>query len=338
MAMLATLEGNEATGTDDYILSRMFEPNDGLGVELLGVAGWNYAKGKVANAARNALKNKRIFIVPELIYCDQMDKPLDMGMVQLFGMDIDYSTELLGRNIVKSLTDTAKKAISKVHKSAVSSTRKAAKNVLKEVKKQSKDPFYAAKVAISPTLQTRAISKTDPTGISTKVFDKTYKFAPDVLPNLAVDKATKESIKLDPTGVSQTLYKMGQKAKDVVKTSTPAGAYDYYARQQKKAQEKAQAEEIANRIKAEREQRINELKKYSNYKKSKENSGTSTAAATSQEPQIIYQQIPGTTQYIPVTTETPGFDWFGLINWKTALLAGGIAYFVFGRGKRGKRK
>lgn len=334
MAMLATLEGPEVVESDDYILGRMFEPNDGLGVELLGVDGWNYAKNKVANAARNALKNKRLFIVPEIIYCDQMDKPLDMGMVQLFGMDVDYSTELLGRNIVKSLTDTAKKAISAVHKAGVSSTRKAAKNVWKEVKKQSKDPFYAAKVAISPTLQTRAISKSDPTGISTKVFEKTYKFAPDVLPNLAVDKATKESIKLDPTGVSQTLYKMGQKGKDVVKTTTPAGTFEYYQRQQKKQQEQQAANEIADRIKAEREQRINELKAYSDYKKSK----AAATTQTTQEPQIIYQQVPGTTEYVPVPTEPAGFDWSGLLNWKTALLAGGLAYFVFGRkGKRGRK-
>ena len=214
MAMLATLEGTETTGKDEYILSRMFSPNDGLGVELLGVDGWNFVKRKVANAARAALKNKRLFIVPEIIYCDQMDKPLDMGMVQLFGMDLDYCNELLGFNIVKSLTDTAQKGIKMVHDTAVKGTKKVAKGGFNEIKKQTKDPFYALQVSISPTLQTRAISKTDPTGISTKIIGKTYKLAPDVLPNLLVDKATKESIKLDPTGVSQKLYKMAETAKE----------------------------------------------------------------------------------------------------------------------------
>lgn len=318
MPMLATLEGTETTGTDDYILSRMFSPNDGLGVELLGVDGWNYAKRKVANAARNALKNRRLFIVPEIIYCDQMDKPVDIGMVQLFGMDVDYCTELLGYNPFKSITDTAKKAIKTVHDTAVKSTKKVAKGGWKEIKKQVKDPFYALKVSMSPTLQTRAISKTDPTGMSTKVFEKTYKLAPDVLPNLLVDKATKESIKLDPTGVSQKLYKMGQKAKKVITRTTPAGAMDaYQAAQRKKAAEQAR-------------------------KKAAEQA-QEQAAEQAQQPTIIYQQMPGTTQYVPVstepeTTEPAGFDWSGLLNWKTLAVGGVVAYFIFGRGKRGKRK
>lgn len=318
MAMLATLEG-EQTGTDDYILARMFSPNDGLGVELLGVDGWNYAKRKVANAARSALKNKRLFIVPEIIYCDQVDKPLDMGMVQLFGMDVDYCTELLGFNPFKSITDTAKKAIQTVHDTAVKSTKKVVKGGLKEIKKQVKDPFYAFKVSTSPTLQARAISKTDPTGISTKVFEKTYKLAPDVLPNLLVDKATKASINLDPTGVSQKLYKMGQSAKKVITKTTPAGAMDaYQAAQRKKAAEQA-------RKKAEEQEQ-------------------EQATEQAQQPTIIYQQMPGTTQYVPVptepqTTEPAGFDWSGLLNWKTLAVGGVVAYLVFGRGrgKRGKR-
>lgn len=339
MAMLATLEGTETTGTDEYILSRMFSPNDGLGVELLGIDGWNFAKSKVANAARNALKNKRLFIVPEIIYCDQMDKPLDMGMVQLFGMDIDYCTELLGVNIVKSLTDTAKKGIKMVHDTAVKSTKKVAKGGFNEIKKQTKDPFYAFQVSMSPTLQTRAISKTDPTGISTKVFDKTYKLAPDVLPNLLVDKATKESIKLDPTGVSQKLYKTGEKAKEIIIKTTPAGAMDAY--------QEAQRKEAAKRA-AERAKSITKTVEYTKgtaYQEAQRKQAAKQAAeraaaerAAQQEPTIIYEQMPGTTQYVPVTTETAGFDWSGLLNWKTALLAGGIAYFVFGRGKRGKRK
>lgn len=322
MAMLATLEGNETTGTDEYILSRMFEPNDGLGVELLGVDGWNYAKRKVANAARNALKNKRLFIVPEIIYCDQIDKPLDMGMVQLFGMDVDYGTELLGYNIIKSLADTAKKAIDTVHDTAVKSTKKVAKSGWKEVKKQVKDPSYALQVSMSPTLQARAIAKTDPTGITTKVFDKTYKFAPDVLPNLLVAKATKESVKLDPTGVSQKIYKMAEKSKDVITKTTPAGAYDAYQDAQRKRQAAKAAEQA---------------------QKNRQGVSDNLYTTPEQQPAIIYQQMPGTTQYVPVPTEPTttapaGFDWTGLLNWKTVLLAGGIAYFVFGRGKRGKRK
>lgn len=325
MAMLATLEGTETTGKDDYILSRMFEPNDGLGVELLGVEGWNYAKSKVANAARNALKNRRLFIVPEIIYCDQMDKPLDMGMVQLFGMDIDYCTELLGFNPFKSITDTAKKAVKTVHDAAVKSTKKVVKGGLKEIKKQVKDPGYALQVSMSPTLQARAIAKTDPTGISTKVFDKTYKFAPDVLPNLLVEKATKESVKLDPTGVSQKLYKMAEKSKDVITKTTPAGAMDAYQEAQRKKQAKKAAEQAQTN-----KQKVSD----SLYK---------TSQTETQQPTIIYQQMPGTTQYVPVPTEaaTPapsGFDWSGLLNFKTLAVGGLIAYFVFGRGKRGKRK
>ncbi len=322
MAMLATLEGEE-TGKDNYILSRMFSPNDGLGVELLGVDGWNYAKRKVATAARNALKNKRLFIVPEIIYCDQVDKPLDLGMVQLFGMDVDYCTELLGFNPFKSITDVAKKAVQTVHDTAVKSTKKVIKGGLSEIKKQVKDPFYALKVSMSPTLQARAISKTDPTGISTKVFEKTYKLAPDVLPNLMVDKATKASIKLDPTGVSQKLYKMAEKSKKVITKTTPAGAMDaYQAAQRKKAAEQSRkkAEEQARKEAAER------------------------ARAQAQEPTIIYQQMPGTTQYVPVptepqTTETAGFDWSGLLNWKTLAVGGVVAYLIFGRrGNGGKRR
>ena len=333
MAMLATLEGTETTGTDEYILSRMFSPNDGLGVELLGIDGWNFAKRKVANAARAALKNKRLFIVPEIIYCDQMDKPVDMGMVQLFGMDLDYCTEMLGLNIVKSLTDTAKKGIKMVHDTAVKSTKKVAKGGFNEIKKQTKDPFYALQVSISPTLQTRAISKTDPTGISTKVIDKTYKLAPDVLPNLLVDKATKESIKLDPTGVSQTLYKMAETAKNVIPKTTPAGAMDAY--------QEAQRKQAAKRAAEEAQKKLNPMTGYQEAQRkfaarqAAERAAAERAAAE-QNPTIIYQQTPGETQYVPVMSPA-GFDLSGLLNWKTVLLAGGIAYFVFGRGKRGRK-
>lgn len=321
MAMLATLEGTETTGKDDYILSRMFSPNDGLGVELMGVEGWNYAKRKVANAARNALKNKRLFIVPEIIYCDQMDKPIDMGIVQLFGMDIDYCTELLGRNVFKKIVDKGKKAVKTVHDTAVKSTKKVAKGGFEEIKKQVKDPFYALKVSMSPTLQTRAISRTDPTGISTKVLDKTYKLAPDVLPNLLVDKATKESVKLDPTGVSQNLFKWGKKSKSIITKTTPAGAID----ELKKAQRKQAAEQAQKKAFEQRKETAEQ------------------AAEQAQQPTIIYQQMPGTTQDVPVpaepqTTEPAVFDWSGLINWKTLAVGGVVAYFVFGRGKRGKRR
>lgn len=316
MAMLATLEGEE-TGKDNYILSRMFSPNDGLGVELLGVDGWNYAKRKVATAARNALKNKRLFIVPEIIYCDQVDKPLDFGMVQLFGMDVDYCTELLGFNPFKSIADTAKKAVQTVHDTAVKSTKKVIKGGLSEIKKQVKDPFYALKVSISPTLQARAVSKTDPTGISTKVFEKTYKLAPDVLPNLLVDKATKESIKLDPTGISQKLYKMAEKSKKVITKITPSGAIDAYQEAQRK-----KAAEQARKKAAEQAQEQEQA----------------------QQPTIIYQQMPGTTQYVPVPTEPQttapaAFDWSGLLNWKTLAVGGVVAYLIFGRrGNGGKRR
>lgn len=342
MAMLATLEGTETTGTDEYILSRMFSPNDGLGCELLGVDGWNFAKSKVATAAMNALKNKRLFIVPEIIYCDQIDKPMDMGMVQLFGMDVDYCTELLGLNIVKSLTDTAKKGIKMVHDTAVKSTKKVAKGGLKEIKKQTKDPFYALQVSMSPTLQTRAISKTDPTGISTKVIDKTYKLAPDVLPNLIVDKATKESIKLDPTGVSQKLYKTGEKAKELIIKTTPAGAMDAYQEAQRKQAAK-QAAERAKSITA-----TAEYTKGTAYQEAQRKQAAKQAAERAAEQARINRQrvadnLFHTSENLPVLTEpqttyTAGFDWSGLLNWKTVLLAGGIAYFVFKRGKRGKRK
>ena len=169
MAMLATLEG-EQIGTDEYILSRMFSPNDGLGVELLGVDGWNFAKRKVANAARNALKNKRLFIVPEIIYCDQMDKPVDMGMVQLFGIDIEYCNELLGWNPVKSITKAAKKAVSEVTKAVAKAPEKIAKsinpitatkkfiNTQKNLIKKYTKPSQALKLTLSPTEQLKVIS------------------------------------------------------------------------------------------------------------------------------------------------------------------------------------
>ena len=124
MAMLATLEGTETTGTDDYILSRMFSPNDGLGVELMGVEGWNMAKRKAATAARNVIKAKRLFIVPEIIYCDPTPCRDDLAGV-LFGIDENYCNELLGFSLTKSL----KKAVSGAAKSVNKATKKVKKAI-----------------------------------------------------------------------------------------------------------------------------------------------------------------------------------------------------------------
>ena len=287
MAMLATLEGTETTGTDEYILSRMFSPNDGLGVELMGVVGWNMAKSKAANAARNVLKAKRLFIVPEIIYCDPTPCRDDLAGV-LFGLDESYCNELLGFSLTKSLkkaVSSAAKSITKKVKTAsknpVKSARDSAKAALKQVKKYS-TPTKALQLSLSPTLQAKAIAKTDPTGISTAAMDKTYKLAPDVLPSLTADITTKKTVKYDPTGISQKLYKVGTKAAKAPDYLSPGKLYD-------------------------------ETKKQTAKKKA-----TDTAPAE--------------------TVAPAGFDWSGLINWKTLAVGGVIAYFVFGRGKRGKRR
>ena len=231
MAMLATLEGNEATGTDEYILSRMFSPNDGLGVELMGVEGWNMAKRKAAIAAQNVLKAKRLFIVPEIVYCDPTPCRDNLAGV-LFGLDEGYCNELLGFSLTKSLkkaVSSAAKSVTKKVKTAsknpIKSARDSAKAALKQVKKYSK-PTEALKLSLSPTLQTRAIAKTDPTGISTAVMDKTYKTAPDVLPALTADITTKKTVKYDPTGISQKLYKVGTNAAKSPDYLSPAKIYD----------------------------------------------------------------------------------------------------------------
>ena len=287
MAMLATLEGTETTGTDEYILSRMFSPNDGLGVELLGVDGWNMAKRKAATAARNVLKAKRLFIVPEIIYCDPTPCRDDLAGV-LFGLDENYCNELLGFSLTKSLKKAvsgAAKSVTKKVKTAtlnpIKSAKDTAKAALKQVKKYS-SPTEALKLSLSPTLQARAIAKTDPTGISTAVMDKTYKTAPDVLPTLTAYKTTKETVKYDPTGISQKLFKIGTKSAKAPDYLSPVNIYD-------------------------------ETKKRTTKKKA--------------------------TETAPAETVAPaGFDWSGLINFKTLAVGGVIAYFVFGRGKRGKRK
>lgn len=326
MAMLATLEGTETTGTDDYILSRMFSPNDGLGVELMGVEGWNMAKRKAATAARNVLNAKRLFIVPEIIYCDPTPCRDDLAGV-LFGLDESYCNELLGFSLTKSLKKAvsgAAKSVNSAVKSAtkkvktaslnpIKSARDTAKAALKQVKKYS-TPTEALKLSLSPTLQARAIAKTDPTGISTAVMDKTYKMAPDVLPNLTAYKSTKETVKYDPTGISQKLFKIGTKS---------AKAPDYLHRTTWKLPDSVR------KILTEDETTA-------------ETVTTSTAAAdsiTPQTPTIIYYPQTTTTTTAPAETVEPaGFDWSGLINWKTLAVGGVVAYFVFGRGKRGKRK
>lgn len=305
MAMLATLEGTETTGTDEYILSRMFSPNDGLGVELLGVDGWNFAKRKVANAARNALKNRRLFIIPEIIYCDQMDKPVDMGIVQLFGMDVDYSTELLGYNIVKSITNAGKKAIKEVTKAItkapekisksinpVTSTRKFLKTQKDLIKKYTK-PSQGLKLSLFPTEQLKVVSANDVTGISQAVTKQAAKISPDLMPYEVTKKVTKKVASTSqPT---RQIYKIGEKSVRVADIPSPGGIYEQ---------------------------------------------------TQQQEPEIRY-----ITQYVTTpsgggetlpeeaTAEAGVFDWSGLLNWKTALIAGGVAYLIFGRrGRGGKRK
>ena len=328
MAMLATLEGTETTGTDEYILSRMFSPNDGLGVELMGVEGWNMAKRKAAAAARNVLKAKRLFIVPEIIYCDPTPCRDDLAGV-LFGLDENYSNELLGFSLTKSLKKAVSGAAKSVKSAAKSATKKVktanlnpiksardtAKAALKQAKKYSK-PTEALKLSLSPTLQARAIAKTDPTGISTAAMDKTYKMAPDVLPTVTAYKTTKETVKYDPTGISQKLFKIGTKSAKAPDYISPGKIYDETKKRTTKKKETAPApaETVAP-------VQVN------------------TAPAETQTPTVIY--YPQTTTTTPATTETvetSSFDWSGLINWKTFAVGGVVAYFVFGRGKRGKRK
>lgn len=303
MAMLATLEGTETTGTDEYILSRMFSPNDGLGVELLGVDGWNYAKSKVANAARNALKNKRLFIVPEIIYCDQMDKPLDLGMVQLFGMDADYCTELLGYNLFKSLTKKAQKAVDAVSKAIKKAPEKAAKSLnpyaaTKKFLKTNKDlikkytkPSQALKLSLSPSEQLKVVSANDVTGVSQAVTKQAAKISPDLMPYEVTKKTIKKAA--STTQPTRQAYKIAEKSVRVADIPSPGGVYEQ---------------------------------------------------TQNPEPEIRY-----ITQYVttpsgggetsPAETEAPaGFDWSGLLNWKTALVVGGVAYLIFGRGgKRGRK-
>lgn len=321
MAMLATLDGTETTGTDDYILSRMFAPNDGLGVELMGVEGWNMAKRKAATAARNVLKAKRLFIVPEIIYCDPTPCRDDLAGV-LFGIDESYCNELLGFSLTKSLKKAVSGAAKSVKSAAKSATKKVktaslnpiksardtAKAALKQAKKYS-TPTEALKLSLSPTLQARAIAKTDPIGISTAAMDKTYKFAPDVLPSITADITTKKTVKYDPTGISQKLYKTGIKAAkvpDYVHTTTwklPDSVREKMFEDTEKAENTAPADSI-----------------------------------TPQTPTMIYYPQTTTTTTAPAETVEPGgFDWSGLINWKTLAVGGVVAYLVFGR-KRGKRK
>lgn len=322
MAMLATLEGTERTGTDEYILSRMFSPNDGLGVELMGVEGWNMAKRKAATAARNVLKAKRLFIVPEIIYCDPTPCRDDLAGV-LFGIDEIYCNELLGLSLTKSLKkavsgaaksvkSAAKSATKKVKKATfdpVGSGRNLAKKTAKTVMKYSR-PDRALQMTLSPTYTAKAISETDPTGISTALVKKTYKFAPDVLPIATAEKTTKKSVKYDPTGISQKLYKG---VTGLRKATAETGPEQLIRRAKRTVSSKDETATTAETV-------------------------TPTAETVTQQPTVIDypQQVTETTA--PAETTETGFDWSGIINWKTLAVGGVVAYFVFGRGKRGKRR
>ena len=323
MSMLATLEGVDTVAEDDYILGRMFSPNDGLGVELLGVEGWNAAKQKVATAARNALKAKRLFIVPEIIYCDPTPCRDDLAGV-LFGLDEEYSKEMLGFSLtkavkkaasgaaksVKSATKSVKKKVKKATFDPVGSAKDLAKKTAKTVVKYSR-PDRALQMTLSPTYTAKAISETDPTGISTELVKKNYKFAPDVLPTAIAEKTTKKSVKYDPTGISQKLYKG---VTGFRKATAETGPEQLFRRAKRTVTPKDDTETTVETV-------------------------TTPAATAAQQPTFIYYPQPIETTDTTATTETGSFDWSNLINWKTALFAGGVAYFVFGRrGKRGKRK
>lgn len=325
MAMLATLEGPEVIENDDYILGRMFSPNDGLGVELLGVDGWNIAKNKVANAARKALRDKRLFIVPEIIYFDPTPCKDNLADV-LFGIDENYCNELLGFSVTKAIkkaASSATKAVKSAAKSVskkvstatlkpVTSARKTAKAALKEAKKYT-SPKKALQLTLSPTLQTKAISKADPTGISTAIMDKSYKTAPDVLPSYVAEKSTEKTVRYDPTGISQKLYKAGKTVLNVPEKASPSSIYSMYRKARKSSR---------------------------TTKETSEQPKTVEPVTTEQQAQtIVYEQLPGSTQYVQVPAESTAFDWSTVINWKTFLIAGGVAYFVFGRrGRGGKRR
>lgn len=315
MTMLATLEGVETVAEDDYILGRMFSPNDGLGVELLGVDGWNMAKSKAATAARNALKAKRLFIVPEIIYCDPTPCRDDLAGV-LFGLDENYCNELLGFSFTKSLkkavsgaANSVKKVTKKVKKASIDpigSFKRLAKKTARTVVKYSR-PDRALQMTLSPTYTSKAISETDPTGISTALMKKTYKFAPDVLPQVVAEKTTKKSVKYDPTGISQKLYKGVTGLRKATVATGP-------------------------------EQLLRRAKKTVTPKEDETSTIEQTAPAETQTPTVIYYPQPSTETTAPAetTTET-GFDWSGLFNWKTLLVGGVITYVILGRGKRGKR-
>lgn len=304
MAMLATLEGTETTGNDEYILSRMFSPNDGLGVELLGVDGWNYAKRKVANAAITALKNKRLFIVPEIIYCDQMDKHIDLGMVQLFGMDYDYCTELLGRNVFKSITKKAKKVVDEVSKAVTKAPQKIAENInpvnattnflktQKDLIKKYTKPSQALKLTLFPTEQLKVVSANDISGISKAVIKQAAKISPDLKPYEDTKKIIKKIASTSqPT---RQIFKIGEKSVKVADIPSPGGIYEQTQKP---------------------EPEIRYITQYVN------------------TPSGAVEALPAET-----TTETAGFDWSGLLNWKTLAVGGVFVYLIFGRGNRGKRK
>lgn len=299
MAMLATLEGDDIQ-TDYYALDRLFTPNDGLGVELLGVDGWNAAKRKAANIAINAIRKRRLFIVPEIVYCDQMDKEADFGTAKaLFGLDVDYGVELLGYNPAKSLAKGLKKVVSDVGKAItdapkkiassvnpVTGARKFAKSQIKLIKKYTK-PSQALKLTLSPTEQLKAISSGDVTGVSQAVTKAAAKVSPDLMPYELTKKTVKKTAYSTP--VTRKAYKAGETVVRTADYISPGGAAE------------ATDSPVVQYI---------------------------TGAGSSGNRQI---------EESPELTEER--SWASLINWKTLAVGGLAAWLIFGRrgNKRGRR-
>lgn len=305
MAMLATLEGDEIQ-TDYYALDRLFTPNDGLGVELLGVDGWNAAKRKAANIAMNAIKKRRLFIVPEIVYCDQMDKVADFGTAKaLFGLDVDYGVELLGYNPMKSLSKGLKKVVDDVGK-AVSDVGKAvaaapqkiisaanpvkgartfAKSQIKLLKKYTK-PSQALKLTLSPTEQLKAISSSDVTGVSQAVTKAAAKVSPDLMPYELTKKMVKKTAYSTPA--TRKAYKAGETVVRTADYISPGGAAE------------ATDSPVVQYI---------------------------TGAGSSGNREIESPEV------------TEESSWASLINWKTLAVGGLAAWLIFGRrgNKRGRR-
>ena len=298
MAMLATLEGDEIQ-TDYYALDRLFTPNDGLGVELLGVDGWNAAKRKAANIAMNAIKKRRLFIVPEIVYCDQMDQAADFGTAKaLFGLDVDYGVELLGYSPMKSLSKGLKKVVSEVGKAVTAAPQKIistanpvkgartfAKSQLKLLKKYTK-PSQALKLSLFPTEQLKAISSSDVTGVSQAVTKAAAKVSPDLMPYELTKKTVKKAAYSIP--VMRKAYKAGETVVRTTDYISPGGAAE------------ATESPVVQYI---------------------------TGAGSSGNRDIESPEV------------TEESSWASLINWKTLAVGGLAAWLIFGRrgNKRGRR-